>query len=299
MLVPDAPANTAAKTIPVDLHGGALPAVKQFITHSLPADKSLHPIIIGLKKLTVVESALAGGRIEGHITLGLSFYLKREDTVIHLSDYNGGAVYNRYAGQSVEPTLRLALKNSLVYINSWMDKQAGSNVKLAKAVKLTFTDYKEAHEGDTIYYSPKRPLTWEDFQSKIPGSKFDAEVFPTIGYEEHTEINKGIISVRVTLKVALPKSASWAKESSRTDYALNHEQRHFDIAKIAAERFMKKVEQENLPVDNYDGYINVDYLDAYREMSNMQKLYDSETRHGSNQAAQQQWNEKIDKELGK
>jgi hypothetical protein len=32
-------------------------------------------------------------------------------------------------------------------------------------------------------------------------------------------------------------------------------------------------------------------------MDNLQKQYDSETNHGANQAAQQRWNERIDKEL--
>jgi hypothetical protein len=34
-------------------------------------------------------------------------------------------------------------------------------------------------------------------------------------------------------------------------------------------------------------------------MNVMQQQYDDETSHGTNQYAQQQWNEKIDKELGR
>jgi len=52
-----------------------------------------------------------------------------------------------------------------------------------------------------------------------------------------------------------------------------------------------------LTVDNYEGIINSDYLDAYREMDTLQKQYDNETRHGMDQFAQQRWNERIDKEL--
>ncbi len=82
-----------------------------------------------------------------------------------------------------------------------------------------------------------------------------------------------------------------------SDYALNHEQRHFDIAKIAAEHFKRKLASEQLPVDNYDGFINYDYLDAYREMDKLQEQYDKETDHGANHAAQEGWDRKIDEEL--
>ena len=54
---------------------------------------------------------------------------------------------------------------------------------------------------------------------------------------------------------------------------------------------------EKIPANNFDGPINEDYLEAYREMSKLQKQYDNETSHGANQAAQQHWNERIDKEL--
>jgi hypothetical protein len=296
--------GTERKTFPVDLQGGSLTAIKQFIEHNLPRNTALHPVIISIKKFTTTETALAGGRVEGHISLIMSFYLKsnEDDTLIggqHLADYNGSAVYNRNAGppQDIEPTLRHMLENGLIYLNNWMNQQANNNIRLAKGVKITFTDFSEKPEGDTIYYSFKRPLTWDDFKSKIASSSYDAQVFPTIGYDEHTEVSNGVINIKMIIKVSLPKSACWVKSSSRSDYTLNHEQRHFDIAKIAAEHFKRKLIAEALPVNNFDGQINMEYLDAYREMDDLQKQYDTETRHGSDQPEQQRWNEKIDKEL--
>jgi hypothetical protein len=302
LLPPVAEKNNQPKAYTVDLHGGVVTAVKQFINHSLPPDRSLRPVIIGIKKLKVIETALAGGRVEGHVLLVLAFDMDSgDDEIIHLTDYNGSASYNRNAGpaQSIEPILRLALKNGLLYINTWMNQQAGTNIKLARSVKVTFTDYEEKPEGDTIYYAADRPLSWNDFQSKIFNSRYDAEVFPTIGYDERVEVNNGVVNIRLIIKASLPKSACWVKESSRNAYALNHEQRHFDIAKVVADHFKKKIKADNLPVSNFDGTINMEYFDSYREMDNLQKQYDDETRHGANQSAQQSWNELIDKELGK
>ena len=286
----------------VDLQGGGLSAIKQFVNHNLPRNTLLRPVIISLKKIEIVESASFGGTVEGKLQVVMSFKLRQPgDELSDLIDYNGKAVYTRSAGlaQSVEPLLRHVIENGLVYLNTWMDQQAGKNIKLAKIVKVFVADYRDSlgTEGDSVYYSINRPLNWNDFQSQGYNSRYDAEVFPVLGYNEHTKIDNGIICLKLEIKVCLPKSACWVRDGSRNDYALNHEQRHFDIVKIIAERFKRNILQENLPVSNFDGPINVAYLEALREMNKLQRQYDHETIHGSNQSAQQAWNEKIDEEL--
>jgi hypothetical protein len=295
-LLPDASAKEPSK---VDLQGGGLVAVKQFINHNLPHNNILRPVVISLKKFMVTETMQGNGGIEGKISLGMSFGLLQDDTTKHLVDYNGSIKYTRAPGpaQDVEPMLRQSLGKGLGYFDAWMNQQAGSNIKLAKAVEVTFIDYQDKTEDDTVYYATNRPLTWSDFKGKIPQSRFAAEVYPVIGYDEQVGVEQGVIKVMIGVKVSLPKSAAWAREDSRSDYTLNHEQRHFDIAKIAAEQFKQKLRAEHLPVTNYDGYINSDYLDAYREMDDMQKQYDDETSHGTDHAAQERWNEKIDLQL--
>lgn len=296
-----APGNqNQTKTYPVDLEGGGLYAIRQFINHNLPCNKALRPIVISLKKFKATESALSGGLAQGQVDIVLSFSLWQDSSeMLHLLDYKGNATYTRSPGppQDIEPTLRHVLENGLIYLNTWMDKQAATNIKLAKAVKVTFTDYRENAEGDTIYYSLKRPLKWDDFQSKIPVSRFDAVVYPTIGYEEHASVVNGIINIGLAIKVCLPKSAAWVRGGMQNDYTLNHEQRHFDIAKIVAEHFKQKINAGNLTVSNYEGIINFEYLETYREMDKLQKQYDDETRHGADKQAQQQWDQRIDREL--
>jgi len=294
------PAGPNAKPYAVDIKGGALPGIKQFINNNLPKNKELRPLIIGLKKIAIKETALPNKLVEGRVALTFSFYLDKGDNdKIHLADYSGTAVYNRDAiqTQNIGPTLQRVLVNGLVYINTWMSQQAETNIKLAHGVKITFSDYEEKPEGDSIYYTVKRPLTWADFQSKIPTSKYSAEVFPTIGYDQHAEIVKGIVNLHLTVKTCLPKSACWAKDDSRSDYTLNHEQRHFDIAKMVSEHFKQKLAAGKLNVDNYEGIVNMEYLDTYREMNIIQKQYDDETRHGTDTAEQGRWNLRIDKEL--
>lgn len=287
---------------PIGLQGGGLAAIEAYLKHNLPYQENYKPVIVKIKKLLITETALPDGRVDGKIDVSLSFDLKTgEDMEAHLVNYTGTAHYIRSNAQAdiAEPTLRTTIENSIIYFNNWMEKQSDINPLLAKSVKLIFSDYHEDEpEADTIYYSPKRPITWDDFKDKRNiRSAYSAAVMPGLGFTEQTSINKGVITVRVAMKIYLPKSASWVKSGADNDYNLNHEQRHFDIVKIVSEKFKRQMLTEVLPVLNYDGSINVAYFDALREMDRMQKQYDSETDHGVNTSAQERWNEFIDKEL--
>ena len=166
------PYNTGANNkggYDINLQGG-IAAVKNFISYDLPVNKSLRPLIIKLKNLNVNEEPVSNGIVKGSIKLLVSFYLQKGDELVYLADYNTKTAYQRRPGpaQQIEPLIRSALGNSLNYINTWMNAEANSNIKLAKAVKLYFTDYDEPSEGDTIYYKLNRPLTWADFKGKPP-----------------------------------------------------------------------------------------------------------------------------------
>ncbi|MBS7566388.1 hypothetical protein KHS38_18410 [Mucilaginibacter sp. Bleaf8] len=291
---------TTAQKQAVDLEGGTAVAIRKFISHNLPANTALRPVVVRINELKITETALPGGRIEGKVSINLAFDRKLGDDYIYLLSYKGSARYIRPDKQQdvIEATLRRTLVNGLVYLNTWMNREADTNPKLAKRVKLTITDYTDNTDPDTIYYSPKRPLTWDDFKARpATGGKYAAEVFPSIAFDEEVAVVNSVIEVRLRMKPYLPKSASWVRNGYRDDYTLNHEQRHFDIVKLAAEHYKRHLLTQQLPITNFDGAIHADYLDAFRDMNNMQQQYDDETQHGINQAAQAQWNERIDKEL--
>jgi hypothetical protein len=285
---------------PADLKGGPSAAIGQFIKRNLQQDKSLKPVIIGIKALSLMETAKTENSVDGRIRLHVSFGFQKDYGVEHLVDYQGGVQYTRYgAGNAaIEEYLRGILKGSLDYFNNWMKNNADANRKLAKNVKVSFTDYTSETEGDTIYYSPNRPLTWADFQSRArPTGVFGAQVIPGIAYTQQAGMTKGTIDVNIVMKVYLPKSASRVSSNSMDDYSLNHEQRHFDIAKIVAEQFKQKILAKKLTPDTFEAIINMQYLDSYRDLDAMQKAYDKETGHGINKSAQAEWNIRIDEEL--
>lgn len=286
----------------MDLSGGTPSAFRKFIEHNLSKDKTLRPVMISIKEFKMVETVLTDGRIDGHLKLHLSFGLQKPYGTEHLVDYDGGLHYTRDINNTSvsERSLRGILTASLVYFNDWVKANADTNRKLAKDVQLSFTDYTEKPEGDTIYYSFKRPLTWADFQSRIrPTGFFEAQVMPGIGYDQQAEMIKGTIHVKIAMKAYVPKSACWADYSGRDNYTLNHEQRHFDIVKIISEQFKQKILAQQLTPDNFEAIINMQYLDSYRDMDAMQTAYDNETHHGTNRSAQSMWNDRIDHELNK
>jgi hypothetical protein len=284
---------------PSDLKDGAASAIKQFISQSLPQNEKFNPVIISIKTLKLTETSQPGGRVGGHLSVDLAFGLKKDYGVQHLIAYTAGIRYTRPDGQTdmAESTLRQGIEQALVWFNKWINNNAESDARLARSIKVKFSDYSEKPEGDTIYYSTSRPLTWDDFQEKPNMGNFNAEIFTSIGYTENASIDKGVINLDMVMKIYLPKSDCWVRNRGRDDYALNHEQRHFDITKIVAEHFKQKISAMTLPPDNYDGNINVEYLETLRELHRMQMQYDKETRHGVDQYGQEQWNEKIDREL--
>jgi hypothetical protein len=290
--------DMAHSPVKVDLKEGAVVSIKNFLYRNLHRDTALRPVMLTIKEFKITETTLPGGRVSGHLAVAFSFALQLSYGTVHLVDYNGGIRYNRPDSQpaDIETILRHGIEDGLSYFNTWIDGHVNSNVLLAKGVKVRFTDYSETPEGDTIYYAVNRPLTWADFKEKPRESRFEAEVFTSIGYIEKAEVTKGIININLAMKVELAKSDCWVRGVGDA-YMLNHEQRHFDIEKLVSEHFKQKILAMTLPVDNFDGPINVEYLETLREATAMQKKYDADTRHGQDQQAQERWNEKIDKEL--
>lgn len=291
--------STSYKTRSADLKSGAVDAIKLFITRNLNQNTHLRPVIITLHDLKLTETSSGSGAINGHLTMAISFGLQKDYGVLDLVEYKGGVRYTRPYGQTELPEtiLRHGIMDALKWFNNWIEEYAQKDIRLAKAVRVRFSDYTEHPEGDTIYYSVNRPLTWDDFKDKPRASVFDAEIFAGLGYGEHVDVAGGVIELEVVTKVYMPKSGSWVKSGALDDYSLNHEQRHFDIAKIVGERFRKKIAATTLLPDNYEGLINMEYLDALRELSRMQNQYDHDTHHGNDRQAQADWNARIDKEL--
>ncbi|MEX2567742.1 MAG: hypothetical protein WD431_17480 [Cyclobacteriaceae bacterium] len=284
----------------VDLKGGAIQALETFMFKSLPRNTSLRPIIVKVKDCKIIESLAdpQRGVVEGQVFLDFSFELERGEDLVHLLDFQGGISYKRGVRQFsvIEPILRRSLNNALNYFNDWINREAGQNDKLAKGVVINIQDYRENHDNDTVFYDPQRPLEWTDFKGRPRYGQFQASIFASISYEGERRIEEGQVYVDLIFKTYMLKSSSWVR-GANSSYGLNHEQRHFDIAKIVMERLKDKLEKMDLQAHNYDRIVSFHYLEAYREMNRMQEQYDKVTSHGMNASAQEKWDQIIDDSL--
>lgn len=302
LLLPPTVATLAPKSQTVDLQGGGLAAIRQFVQQSLPPNKQLRALTIRLRECTVTETSdpKAPGRVEGRVTIKMAFDWERDGQTVALTEYQGAARYGRPAGQlaAVEPTLRQALTESLRYLHTWVGKNAPHNPKLATGVEVFFTDYTDNQEPDTLFYDPRRPLQFADFTGvRRSGGNTVAVVFPNFAYQGSTKVVGGKMQLRVAMKTFVVRSSSWVADHARTPATLNHEQRHFDVVKLVVERFKQRIWQDTLAVDYYAGHLQHQYLLSYQEMNRLQEQYDGETGHGTNEAAQARWNERLTRAL--
>ena len=281
----------------VNLEGGTIAALEQYILGAYPSSKNLRSVVIKIKDVKIIEKLQDArkGVVEGDIHLDFTFALERGDELV---GFQGGISYQRGVGQFylLEPFLRRSVNLAMKYFDDWIEKDALNNNLLAKSVRLKMSDYTRSSESDTVFYATSRPLTWQDFRGRPAFNNYAASIFASIGYESNSRVENGVLIVDLIFKTYMLKSSSWVR-SANNSYGLNHEQRHFDIAKIIVERLKNTLQKVELDPSDYERKVSFQYLEAFREMNRMQEAYDGQTSNGTNASAQERWNKKIDTEL--
>ena len=288
----------------VDLDGGLAYSFRAFINQNLKQNRALRPIAMRVRQCGVIETAV-GNRVQGKFAYAVVFDLLGKDdfgaeTSTRLTEFRTGANYTRPLGQLtvIEPTIRQALVASLRSLNEFMNREATQHEKLATGLRVVFTDDTRITTDDTVQYNPDRKLTWSDFRADPRrGSHYAAEVFTSFAYEGKSSVKDGIITLNLMVKSYILKNSSWARPDAKNAHALNHEQRHFDITKLVTERFKRKIHPDSLTIEDYNSIVQYQFIESFREMNRMQKQYDDETNHSTNQAAQERWDRRIDAEL--
>jgi len=298
-LLPSITGGASPTPRPVDLQGGAAAAVQQFARQSLPQQPGQRPVRLRLQELRVTETPAPDGRIEGRVRVELAYeWLRPNDTPLLLTVYRGGARYLRPTTDisTVEPALRQALVEGFRYLNTWLPQAAAHDVRLATSVHPTYRNDQRLTEPDTLFYAPARPLRWSDFTGQPRAGIYAAAVFPSFSYQGQPRVHNGVVELDITLQVFVVRSSSWVGPTQQNPYSLNHEQRHFDLVKLVAERF-RRTTMDSLTVADYNSILQIAYLKSFTEMNRLQDRYDAETHHGLDTAAQQRWNRQIDAEL--
>jgi hypothetical protein len=152
--------------------------------------------------------------------------------------------------------------------------------------------------NDTIYYNINRPINWDDFKGipdyNNPGGAITASGF---AFNANMSMSGKDIYLNVGVYTFFSKKNSWKKPNINSNYHLLHEQHHFDITRISAEKFLNDLSEANFTVNNYNKLLSSLFNKAFDENTALQKKYDNETRHSINTSEQLKWNDKIVQEI--
>jgi len=181
-------------------------------------------------------------------------------------------------------------------------------------------------EDDSIIYWKDHPvLSWDDFQGNPPDDP-GPEAAYTYSYLSGFSCTTGIVKVKQTdnhwkaeIKVTsvtggdacFDKSKSWVAPDQKTDKLLKHEQGHFDMYEAASRSFKKsllgltaeatgvsKEEALNKALEKIKAKADQIHDAHLSWINEMNKDYDEETRHGTDETKQNEWSGKIAKWLG-
>lgn len=146
----------------------------------------------------------------------------------------------------------------------------------------------EKNFGATVVMKRWSQLSWDDFQGiRRPFSAYAAVISSNIFLEYDS------ISERHAAYAAQNNQLSWVmRDLYNPDYALNHEQRHFDISEIHSRMLNQQLDSLE------EGDDPELLLETHRMLLNfMQSRFDNETDHGLRIDIQRSWEYKIDSML--
>ena len=154
--------------------------------------------------------------------------------------------------------------------------------------------------SDTIYYDFNRKLTWADFQGKPDINHFGGAVTASgFAFNSDMSFDGKNIDINIGVYSFFIKHDSWKKANINSDYHLLHEQHHFDITRIGAQKFIQAIQQAKFTKDNYQTLLNHIFNKVYDENIALQNRYDLETKNSIDSTKQLEWNRKIATELEK
>jgi len=152
---------------------------------------------------------------------------------------------------------------------------------------------------DTIYWSPERPLAWEDFIA-VPekGATESAQAATGVALEfQYRETDqKGKWEYQYKVYSYFLPYLSWKKPQDINYYLLEHEQTHFHISELLArklkEELSKMIADENVGVEAERIYNKMQ-----KDHAALQNKYDQDTKNSLEIDQQLEWQQKIQDSL--
>lgn len=149
--------------------------------------------------------------------------------------------------------------------------------------------------ASVVEWNSTRKLNWDDFRAKAPASAYEAALSQCgIGYTTTTAPKNEMLNVKVSANFYL--GDSWSRQSERNGRLLQHEQTHFDLCELYARKL-----RQNIAGNRYTGAdikkMDKAYGELTAELNKVELQYDEETTHGLNIEKQNEWNDRIARQL--
>lgn len=144
-------------------------------------------------------------------------------------------------------------------------------------------------------WSENYKLHYEDFQGPIPANETFIKATTAAVIEVSFEQVGNM--VHVTVINYFKKNESWMMNEAKIEYALNHEQGHFDIAEIYARKIRKKLQETKLNPHKNGAEITKIFEKIGKKHLQAQKKYDKATSYSIKEKNQKEWTKKIADEL--
>jgi len=165
-------------------------------------------------------------------------------------------------------------------------------------VSINWVQRMPSPDNDTIYYQPDKKLVWQNFKGDAGKPSIALAVTSSgLGYNALVKYHGAQTNITMNVYCYFNKQNSWVRKGRESDYALTHEQHHFDVTYIATNLFIQKLRAANFTRSNYNSVIDRIYKESCDELERMQNAYDGQTKNGQLKDRQYEWNAKIDEQL--
>ena len=186
------------------------------------------------------------------------------------------------------------IKNTLFIVLFFVSSSAYAQF----TVTIQWQNINPGNAGDTIYYSADKKLNWSDFKGRSVAASAAAAITESgFGYKMSMSSYNRKTNVVITVFCYFNKKNSWVKKGMENDYALQHEQNHFNITYINACLFVQKLRDAGLNMGNYNYLVEKIHDECFAALDKMQNDYDGQTSNGRINRMQYIWNKKIEQQL--
>lgn len=140
-----------------------------------------------------------------------------------------------------------------------------------------------------IEWNLKDKLSFDDFLGKIDDSS--AAAAASAINIEYKIISQSIWTgkIKIRINAVFDRDRSWSKPEFENSQLLAHEQGHFDIAQIFAEKLQKKVNVEIKNSQDFSEKFLTLYDNLYDEYKQFQIKYEIETNYGTDVESQKKY----------